>query len=125
MTENEITNKIIGVCIEIHKNIGPGLFESVYENILAYELKNIGFDIETQFPVPIKYKELEFDVAYRIDLLINNKVLIELKSVSKLLPVHYKQTLTYLRLSGLKLGLLINFNEEYLKNGVHRIVNGL
>ena len=125
MTENEIATKIIGVCINIHKNLGPGLLESVYEDVVAYDLKEIGFDVKKQLPIPLTYKNMKFEAGFKLDLLVNDKVIIELKSVSKLLPVHYAQTLTYLRLSDKKLGLLINFNVKFLKNGVHRIVNNL
>ena len=125
MTENEIATKIIGVCITLHKTLGPGLLESVYENTLAYDLKEIGFDVKQQAAIPLIYKEVRIEAGFRIDLLVNDKVIIELKSVEKLQPVHYAQTLTYLKLSGKKLGLLINFNVKLLKNGVHRIVNNL
>ncbi|MEA2097000.1 MAG: GxxExxY protein [Candidatus Cloacimonadota bacterium] len=125
MTENEIATKIIGVCINIHKNLGPGLLESVYEDVVAYDLKEIGFDIKKQLPISLIYKKIKFEAGFRLDLLVNDKVIIELKSVSKLLPVHYAQTLTYLKLSDKKLGLLINFNVKFLKNGIHRIVNNL
>ena len=97
MTENEISYKIIGVAIEIHKTIDPGLLESAYENALAYELKEIGFDVKQQKSMPFIYKDVRQDVGYRIDLMINNKVIIEVKSVENLAPVHYAQTLTYLR----------------------------
>ena len=125
MTENEIATKIIGVCINIHKNLGPGLLESVYEDVVAYDLKEIGFDIKKQLPIPLIYKKIKFEAGFRLDVLVNDKVIIELKSVSKLLPVHYAQTLTYLKLADKKLGLLINFNVKFLKNGIHRIVNNL
>ncbi len=125
MTENEISYQIIGVAIEIHKTIGPGLLESAYENALVYELKELGFDVKQQKPMPFIYKGVHQDVGYRIDLLINDKVIIEVKSIENLAPVHYAQTLTYLRLSGLKLALLINFNSKLLKNSIHRIVNNL
>jgi GxxExxY protein len=125
MTENEIATKVIGICIELHKNLGPGLLESVYENALVYDLREAGFDVKQQVAVPVIYKEVKMEVGFRIDLLINDKIIIELKSVEKLQPVHYAQTLTYLKLSDMKLGLLINFNEKILKNGIHRIVNNL
>lgn len=125
MTENEISYKIIGAALEIHKNIGPGLLESVYENALAYELNEIGMNVKQQIPMPFVYKGVKQDVGYRIDLLVNDKVVIEVKSVENLAPVHYARTLTYLKLSGLKLGLLINFNSRILKEGIHRIVNNL
>jgi GxxExxY protein len=125
MNENDISYKIIGAAIELHKNIGPGLLESVYENALAYDLMEIGFDVKQQCPMPFVYKEVKMDVGYRLDLLVDNKVIVEIKSIENLAPVHYAQTLTYLKLSGLKLGLLINFNSKFLKDNIHRIVNNL
>ena len=125
MTENEISYKCIGAAIEIHKSIGPGLLESVYENALTYDLKQLGLNVKQQVPMPFIYKEVKQEVGYRIDLMINNKVIIEIKAVETLLPVHYAQLLTYLKLSGLKLGLLINFNSKTLKNNIHRVVNNL
>ncbi len=125
MHENDISYQCIGAAIEVHKNVGPGLLESAYENALAYDLKLMGFDVQQQVAMPFVYKEVKLDVGYRIDLLINNKVIIEVKSVEVLAPVHYAQLLTYLRLSGMKLGLLINFNAKILKNNIHRIVNNL
>lgn len=125
MTENEISYKIIGVAIDLHKNLGAGLLESAYEAAFSYELRSVGLEIKQQLPMPFIYKNVKQDVGYRIDLLVNNKVIIELKSVETLAPVHFAQTLTYLKLSGLKLGLLINFNVPVLRNGIHRIVNGL
>lgn len=125
MTENEISYKIIGAAMDIHKNIGPGLLESAYENALAFDLRELGFDVKQQVPMPFIYKEIQQEVGYRIDLTVNDKVLIEIKSVENLAPVHFAQTLTYLKLSGMKLGLLINFNTKVLKEGVHRIVNNL
>ena len=125
MHENEISYKIIGAAIEIHKIIGPGLLESAYENALAFDLKKMGFNVKQQVPMPFIYKDVKQDVGYRIDLMVNNKVIIEVKSIETLAPVHFAQTLTYLRLSGLKLALLINFNSKILKNSIHRIVNKL
>lgn len=125
MTENEISYKIIGAALDLHKNIGPGLLESAYENALAFDLRELGFEVKQQVAMPFIYKEVKQDVGYRIDLVVNNKVLIEIKSIENLAPVHFAQTLTYLKLSGLKLGLLINFNTKTLKEGVHRIVNNL
>ena len=125
MTENEISFKIIGVGIELHKQLGPGLLESAYEHPLAYELRNIGLFVEQQIPMPLVYKEIKMDCGYRIDLRVERKVIIQIKSVELLAPVHFAQTLTYLRLSGCKLGLLINFNTVKLKEGIHRIVNNL
>jgi len=125
MTENEISYKIIGAAINIHKNIGPGLLESAYENALAYDLRKIGLKVQQQKPMPFIYKGVQQDVGYRIDLMVNNKVIVEIKSVETLAPVHFAQTLTYLRLSNLKLALLINFNSKILKDQIHRIVNNL
>ncbi len=123
MHENEISYKIIGAAIEIHKTVGPGLLESAYENALAFDLREIGFNVKQQAPMPFIYKNVKQDIGYRIDLVVNNKVIIEIKSIESLAPVHYAQTLTYLRLSGLKLALLINFNSKILKDSIHRIVN--
>ncbi len=117
--------KIIGAAIEIHKTIGPGLLESAYESALAFDLKEIGLHVKQQVPMPFVYKNVKQDIGYRIDLVVNDKVIIEVKSIESLAPVHYAQTLTYLRLSGLKLALLINFNSKILKNSIHRIVNNL
>jgi len=125
MNENELSNKIIGAAIELHKVLGPGLLESAYENALAYELNNLGLNLKQQVPMPFVYKEIKLDAGYRLDLLIENKVIIEIKSVETLAPVHFAQVLTYLKLSDLKLGLLINFNTKLLKEGIHRIVNNL
>jgi len=123
MHENEISYKIIGAAIEIHKTVGPGLLESAYENALAFDLREIGYNVKQQAPMPFIYKNVKQDIGYRIDLVVNNKVIIEIKSIESLAPVHYAQTLTYLRLSGLKLALLINFNSKILKDSIHRIVN--
>jgi len=125
MTENELSYKIIGVAIELHKNIGAGLLESAYEAALTYDLRELGFDVKQQVAMPFVYKDVKQDIGYRIDLLVENKVIIEIKSVENLAPVHFAQTLTYLKLSGIKLGLLINFNTKTLKDGIHRIVNNL
>ena len=125
MTENELSHQIIGCALDIHKTIGPGLLESAYENALAYDLKEAGLNVKQQVPMPFIYKEVKQDVGYRLDLLINNKVIIEIKSIDTIAPVHYAQTLTYLKLSNLKLALLINFNSKVLKDNIHRIVNNL
>lgn len=125
MHENDISYKIIGAAIELHKTIGPGLLESAYENALAYDLRELGFNVKQQVSMPFIYKGIKQDVGYRIDLLVNNKVIIEIKSIENLAPVHFAQTLTYLRLSKLKLALLINFNSKLLKGSIHRIVNNL
>jgi GxxExxY protein len=125
MHENDISYKIIGAAIEIHKNIGPGLLESAYENALMFDLKELGFDVKQQVPMPFIYKDVKLDIGYRLDLVVENKVIIEIKAVEVLVPVHYSQLLTYLKLSGLKLGLLINFNTKTLKENIYRIVNNL
>ena len=123
MTENEISYKIIGCALTIHKAIGPWLLESVYESALAYELSEIGLDVRTQVAVPFVYKEIKQDVAFRLDILVENKVIVEVKSITELAPIHFAQTLTYLKLADKKLGLLINFNTYQIKEGIHRIVN--
>ena len=125
MTENEISFKVIGVAIALHKNIGSGLLESVYQSAFSFDLEESGLEVKQQVAIPFVYKKIRQEIGFRIDLLIENKVLIELKSIESLAPVHFAQTLTYLRLSNLKSGLLINFNNTILKNGIHRIVNNL
>lgn len=109
----------------MHRKLGPGLLESAYENALAYDLTEIGLDVQQQVPMPFIYKEIKMEVGYRIDLIVENKVIVEVKSVESLAPVHFAQTLTYLKLAEKKLGLLINFNTKLLKNDIHRIVNNL
>ncbi len=125
MTENDISEKIIGAAIEVHKQLGAGLLESSYETCLAYELKQRGLDVQTQVVLPVVYKEVKLEVGYRIDILVENKVIVEVKSVEMLADIHTAQLLTYLKLKGLKLGLLINFNSIKVIDGVKRIVNGL
>lgn len=125
MDENDLSYLVIGSAIEIHKNVGPGLLESAYENALAYELRDKGLDVKQQVPMPFVYKEVKLEVGYRIDLIVENKLLIEVKSIDTLAPVHFSQLLTYLRLSDKRLGLLINFKSKYLKDSIHRIVNNL
>ncbi len=125
MNENSISYEIIGIAIELHKTIGPWLLESAYENALAFDLRNKGFKVDQQVAMPFVYKEVRLDVGYRVDLIVNDSVIIELKAIECLAPVHYAQTLTYLKLSGIKLGLLINFNSKILKGNIHRIVNRL
>lgn len=124
MHENEIAKKALNAAFIVHYKLGTGLLESVYEVVLAHELKKVGVSVERQKPMPITYDGILFEEGYRTDLLIERKVIVELKSVTALSPVHSKQVLTQLRLSGLKLGLLINFGETYLKNGIKRIING-
>lgn len=125
MTENELSYKIIGAAIEVHKNIGVGLLESAYETALAYELTKMGLNVEQQACLSLKYKEIIIENSYRIDLIVDNKVIIEVKSVVEMRPVFYSQILTYLKLTNIKLGLLINFNSPLIKDGIHRIVNKL
>jgi GxxExxY protein len=125
MTENEISYRIIGIAFDIHRNVGPGLLESAYENALRYDLQSAGLIVRSQVPMPFVYRDVKLEIGYRIDLIVNEKVLVEVKSIEALAPVHYAQTLTYLKLSGIKLGLLINFNVKFLKDSIHRIVNKL
>lgn len=125
MTENQISEKIIGCGIQVHKELGPGLLESSYEECLYYELVQGGLAVEKQKGLPLLYKEVKLDCGYRIDLIVENKVIIEVKSVQELNDIHLAQILTYLKLSKCKLGLLMNFNEVLLKDGIKRIVNRL
>jgi GxxExxY protein len=124
MNENEIGKIIIDTAIEIHQNLGPGLFENVYEVILASELREKGLKVETQVNYPVQYKNNIFPAAFRADMVVENKVIIELKSVEKASKEHKKQVLTYLKLSGLKLGYLLNFGAALMKDGISRIING-
>lgn len=125
MTENEISKVIIGLAIEVHKVLGPGLLENAYKESLFYIINKHGLKVEKEKPMPLIFEEVKLDCGYRIDLLVENKLVIELKSVDSLNEIHLAQTLTYLKLGNYKLGLLINFNEVLLKNGVRRIVNNL
>ena len=125
MIENEITQSIISTAIKIHKQLGPGLLESVYEEIMYYELKSKGFQVQRQEKIPVIWNDLIMPIGFRADLIIDRKVIIELKSVENINAVYSKQLLTYLKLTNIKLGLLINFNEVLLKNGITRIVNNL
>ena len=125
MTENQISRIVIGKAIEVHKSLGPGLLESAYRECLAYELLNEGLKIEKEKPMPIVYKNIKLNHGYRLDLLVENKLVIELKAVDTIIDVHSAQILTYIKLGGYKLGLLINFNVILLKDGVRRFVNHL
>ncbi len=125
MTENDISYAIRGAAFKEHSALGPGLLESAYEPTLAYELKKSDYDVKCQLGLPMVFEDIKLDVGYRIDMIINNMVIIEIKSVDLLKDVHHKQLLTYLKLSGIKLGLLINFNVPSLKEGIVRIVNNL
>ncbi len=124
MHENQIAKRILDAAFVVHSRLGPGLLESVYEIILAHELKKAGIEVERQRPIPIHYDGLVFEEGFRADLIVGARVVVELKSVECLTAVHAKQLLTQLRLSGLKLGLLINFGEAHLKNGIKRLING-
>ena len=125
MSENELSKIIVDASYQIHTKLGVGLFESVYEEVLNYELISRGLSIERQKGIPVFWNEIKMDQGFRADLIVESKVLIEIKSIENILPVHQKQVLTYLKLTKLKLGLLINFNESLIKNGIQRIVNGL
>ena len=125
MSENEIGTICIEAAIEVHRELGPGLLESVYEKALAYELVQRGLHVERQVPIPIAHKGMIFDEAFCADLIVAGKIIIELKSVEQLSKAHRKQTQTYLRISGLKLGYLFNFGEALMRDGIVRAVNGL
>jgi GxxExxY protein len=125
MTEDEISKLVVDLCFKIHKQYGPGLFESVYEEIFNYEWSKNGIPFARQQGIPLIHEEIRMEAGFRADFIVDNKVIIELKSIEALAPVHYKQLLTYLKLANLKLGLLVNFNVDLIKNGIHRIVNNL
>jgi GxxExxY protein len=125
MTENEISKVIFECALKIHKNLGPGLLESAYEECLFYELKKYGLNVEKQKALPLVYEEVKLEIGYRIDIIVENKVIIEVKSVEALNDVHLAQVLTYLKLSDCKLGMLINFNVAFIKNGIRRVANNL
>ncbi len=125
MNENEISQLVIGLCIKVHKKLGPGLLESSYEECLCYELSKNNLKFSRQQTIPIIYDEIKLDHGFRADIIIENKVIVEIKSIETLQPVHSAQLLTYLRLTDIKLGLLINFNTYLIKEGIKRIVNNL
>lgn len=125
MKENEISKIIVDCVFRVHKSLGPGLLESSYEECLFYELKKSGLKVEKQKPLPLVYEEVKLEIGYRVDLIVENKVIIEVKSVDALNDVFLAQVLTYLKLSGCQLGLLINFNTNLIKNGIKRVVNNL
>lgn len=120
---NDITEKIIGAAMAVHRELGSGLLESAYEACLAYEIAKSGLSVERQKELPVKYRNVKLDCGYRIDLLIEDKVIIEIKAIDKLAPIHTAQLLSYLKLSGCKVGLLINFNVKVLKDGIRRLIN--
>lgn len=125
MSENDISRVIVDICYQIHVELGPGLLESVYEEILYQELINEGLLVDRQKTLPVIWRGKELNLTYRTDLIVENKVIVEIKSVQEIHSVHPKQLMTYLRLTNLKLGLLINFNSPLIKTGITRIVNGL
>jgi GxxExxY protein len=125
MTENDVAREVVDAALKIHRALGPGLFESVYERVLVHELRTRGLAVLQQQPVPVVYEDMRIDDAFRADLIVEGLIIVEIKSVEELAPVHKKQLLTYLRLADLRLGLLINFNVAYIKNGIVRIANGL
>ena len=125
LSENEISRIIVDSALQVHRALGPGLLESAYEECLFYELRKNGLFVEKQKPLPLLYEEVKLEVGYRVDLLVNHKVIIEIKSVERLTDVHLAQILTYLKLSECKLGLLINFNVKLIKDGIQRVVNRL
>jgi GxxExxY protein len=124
MTENEISNRIIGLAIEVHKALGPGLLESAYKECMYYKIAESALWVEKEKPMPLFFEDVKLECGYRIDLLVENKLVIEIKSVEALNDIHLAQTLTYLRLGNYKLGLLVNFNVVLLKDGIKRVING-
>ncbi len=124
MHENEIANKVIGLAIDVHRALGPGLLESAYEECLYYKIQSSGLRAEKQKPIPLVFEEVHLECGYRIDILVEGKLVVEVKSSELLHPIHLAQTLTYLRLGDYRLGLLINFNVEILNHGVRRVING-
>jgi GxxExxY protein len=124
MTENEISYKIRGAIFNVYNALGPGLLESAYETVLAYELRKQGLKVDRQVEVPLIYDGIEMDIGYRMDLLVEGKVIIELKSIENLAAVHHKQVMTYLKLAGLRLGILVNFNSSDISSSIHRKLNG-
>lgn len=125
MRENELSRIVFDCALKVHQSLGPGLLESAYEECLFYELKKIGLSVEKQKSLPLIYEKVKLDIGYRLDIIIENKLIIEIKSVEALNDVHFAQLLTYLKLTNCKLGLLINFNVSLIKNGIKRVVNNL
>jgi GxxExxY protein len=125
VTENEIGNGVIAAAMKVHSAVGPGLLESAYELCLAHELTKQGLSVRKQVSIPIRYEELTIENGYRIDLLVSDRVVVELKALEAILPVHRGQLLSYLRLGGFKLGYLLNFNVAHMRDGITRLVNGL
>lgn len=125
MTENEIATHVVNVAFNIHSTLGPGLLETVYQKIMVYELRKLNLQVEEEVPLPVIWKDVKMMVGFRIDLLVNRKLVVELKSIEKIAPIHKKILLTYIRLADCRLGLLLNFGEELMKTGVTRVVLGL
>jgi GxxExxY protein len=125
MTENELASIVVEQCFQIHRKVGPGLLESAYLALLTHLLRKQGLAVQVEVLVPMEWDGLRLDAGFRADLIVEGRLIIELKSIETLAPVHHKQLLTYLRLTGMKLGLLINFGAAYLKDGIHRIANGM
>ncbi|MFH1756230.1 MAG: GxxExxY protein [Candidatus Latescibacterota bacterium] len=125
MTENELSAIIVDCCYKVHLALGPGLLESVYEEVLAYELSRSGLNVKKQQGIPVVYEEIKMEVGFRADLIVEDKVVIEIKSIETIAPIHYKQLLTYLKLTDIKLGILVNFNTDLIKHGIKRVVNKL
>ena len=125
MTENEIATILVGIFLKIHRSLGPGLLESVYEEVICYELSKLGIPFKRQQGIKVIYQEVEMDLGFRADIIVEDKVIVEVKSIEALAPIHFKILLTYLRVSNLKLGMLVNFNLRLIKDGIHRVVNNL
>jgi GxxExxY protein len=125
ISENELSRILVGIAINVHKKIGPGLLESSYQEVMFYEIEKAGLYVEKEKPLPLIYDEIKLNVGYRVDLMVENKLIIEVKAVESIHPIHFAQLLTYLRHSGCKLGLLMNFHETKMANGIKRVVNGL
>ena len=125
MTENELSTIVVDVAFQIHKELGPGLLESVYQKVMAHELRKRGLTVKEEVPLPVIWDDVKMEIGFRVDLFVNQKLIIELKSAERVAPVHKKTLLTYLRLADCKLGLLMNFGEELMKTGITRVVNGL
>jgi len=125
MNLNDVSGIVVDAAITVHRELGPGLLESAYQACLAFELRDRGLRVETEVPLPVVYREVQLDVGYRIDLLVENQVVVEIKSVESLMPIHQAQILSYLKMNDKRLGLLINFNVTLLKDGIKRLVNNL
>ncbi|MEO6228899.1 MAG: GxxExxY protein [Ferruginibacter sp.] len=125
LTENEISRLVVDTCFKIHQKYGPGLFESVYEEIFCYELSKTGISFTRQQPIALIHETIKMEIGFRADVVIDKKVIVELKSIEALAPLHFKQVQTYLKLTDCKLGMLVNFNVSLIKDGIHRIVNNL